>query len=235
MNNSPYVFLGKTISETERLFNIPRSTGNNGNRKRFISMLRSLFYCRIRVRVDNATIPECNVFDINTINPGFYGYISWENAKKNNLSGSWIKLDDNFFKYYVKRRGFPIDLGGLIGMSNSPLAMDLYLWITYRLNASRKRNLEISWEILRGIFGANYQKTKHFKSRVKEAFIKHLWPAWSGLKTATIFGPQKLIIKPIGPHISKTEAKNHCFYKSLNYYVIPNLADLSNCTELVIT
>ena len=55
----------------------------------------------------------------------------------------------------------------------SPLAMDIYLWLVYRLNAISVSTL-VTWENLRQQFGQGFANDKHGRYRFKNAFMNAL-------------------------------------------------------------
>jgi hypothetical protein len=77
-------------------------------------------------------------------------------------------LGQDFFTE-VTRSAVPIDLRALHKLRASPLAMDLYIWLTYRMSYLRKSTL-VPWEGLRAQFGADYTRPRDFRRRVS----KHL-------------------------------------------------------------
>ena len=63
----------------------------------------------------------------------------------------------------------PIDLRALKALKGSPLALDIYAWLTYRMNYLREPCL-IPWEALQTQFGADYGRLRDFKRK----FFRHL-------------------------------------------------------------
>lgn len=63
----------------------------------------------------------------------------------------------------------PIDLRALKALKGSPLALDIYSWLTHRMSYLRKPCL-IPWEALQTQFGADYGRLRDFKRR----FVGHL-------------------------------------------------------------
>ena len=63
----------------------------------------------------------------------------------------------------------PIDLRALKALKSSPLALDIYSWLTYRMSYLRKPCL-IPWEALKAQFGAAYGRPRDFKRK----FLRHL-------------------------------------------------------------
>ena len=62
-----------------------------------------------------------------------------------------------------------LDLRALKALKGSPLALDIYSWLTYRMSYLRKPCL-IPWEALQTQFGADYGRLRDFKRK----FLGHL-------------------------------------------------------------
>ena len=62
-----------------------------------------------------------------------------------------------------------IDLRALKALKGSPLALDIYSWLTYRMSYLRRPCL-IPWEALQTQFGADYGRLRDFKKK----FLSHL-------------------------------------------------------------
>ena len=84
------------------------------------------------------------------------------------LFGSYVKLGERFFDEVVNNP-VPIDLRVLRALKKSPLALDIYSWLTYRMSYLRKPTL-IPWPALEAQFGADYTRTRDFK----DAFLRQL-------------------------------------------------------------
>ncbi len=72
----------------------------------------------------------------------------------------------------------PIDLRALKALKGSPLALDIYSWLTYRMSYLRKPCL-IPWEALQTQFGADYGRLRDFKRKFVShlADVLHVYPA----------------------------------------------------------
>jgi hypothetical protein len=93
-------------------------------------------------------------------------------------AGQWrskVRLSDNFFKECVTNP-VPIDLRAYKALRGSPLAMDVYTWLTYRMSYTHKRTRPMPWISLMNQFGANFnpdnidQAVRDFR----KAFLKAL-------------------------------------------------------------
>lgn len=78
--------------------------------------------------------------------------------QKGHEAGTWrskVKLTNNFFQECIANP-VPIDLRAFKALRGSPLAMDLYTWLTYRMSYVQSNTRPITWEALMLQFGSGY-------------------------------------------------------------------------------
>ena len=109
---------------------------------------------------------------------------------------STVLLSQSFYDA-ITERPVPIDMRALHVLKSSPLGLDLYMWLTYRVSYLRKETA-ISWDQLQGQLGSNYADTKNFARNVKRELrkIKLVWPE---LNVRTPRG--RLVLCPSTPHV----------------------------------
>jgi len=88
------------------------------------------------------------------------------------LWDSHVTLGSGFYDEIVERP-VPIDLRALKALKRSPMALDIYCWLTYRMSYLHKRT-EIPWGALQTQFGAGYSTTAHGRRDFKRAFLRQL-------------------------------------------------------------
>ncbi len=87
----------------------------------------------------------------------------------------------------------------LKGLKRSPLALDIYCWLTYRMSYLHKPT-EIPWPALQMQFGADYTHTRQFKA----AFLDHLRAVLILYPEANVEdGERGLLLKPSKPHVAQ--------------------------------
>lgn len=127
--------------------------------------------------------------------------ILWWDAKIPEQASLWkssVTLSEPFYREVVQHP-VPVDMRALKALKQSPLALDLYLWLTYRMSYLDKPTT-ISWEGLATQFGSNYADIKNFRAH----FIKELqkvfavYPAADAMPTA-----HGLALKPSMVHVKK--------------------------------
>jgi hypothetical protein len=98
------------------------------------------------------------------------------------LWGSWIELGEDFYRA-ITTAPVPVDMRALRALKRSPLALDLYAWLTYeafRAQSGRRARFE-TWTQLHSHMGGEYANPGDFRRKAKAALrkIKAVYP---GLK-----------------------------------------------------
>jgi hypothetical protein len=109
------------------------------------------------------------------------GVLWWdfEQPEERLLFDSYIVLGDEFFKA-ITSNPVPIDLRTAGKLKRSPLALDLFVWTTYRLFRMKEgQRITISYADLRDQFGASYSRMDNFKSALTDALVmvQREWPS----------------------------------------------------------
>ena len=138
-------------------------------------------------------------------------HVFWH-PKASEQAGLWessLELSDDFFKE-IMIAPVPIDMRVFHALTKSPLAMDIYTWLTYRmfiLRRSGRTSAFVHWAGLKSQFGAGYPDTdqgfrdfkKRFRLRLKEVLL--FYPAAQGHIQET---PVGLALTPCELHIPHT-------------------------------
>jgi hypothetical protein len=93
------------------------------------------------------------------------------------LWGSYIVLGEHFFEA-ITSAAVPADMRVLRAIKRSPLALDLYVWATWRVFKLSKPAF-IPWEGLMMQMGGEYERTGNFVQKAKNALrkIRAVYPA----------------------------------------------------------
>jgi len=125
----------------------------------------------------------------------------WWNPKAPDEAPLWkstIELGKKFFEEAINSP-VPVDMRALKALKRSPLALDIYCWLTYRMSYLRKPT-EIPWPALQMQFGADYTQTRQFKA----AFLEHLRAVLVLYPEANVEdGERGLLLKPSKPHVAQ--------------------------------
>ncbi|WP_426960034.1 replication protein RepA [Muricoccus radiodurans] len=79
------------------------------------------------------------------------------------LSLETAKLSEGFFEQ-LKKHPVPLEEAAIKALSNNAPALDVYLWLAYRLHALKENRL-VPWTALKGQFGTGFSKLYHFKNK----------------------------------------------------------------------
>jgi hypothetical protein len=196
---SPEVFLGRSFAGFIRRLGLDVRGGERGTIGRLKDQLARL----TRATIDWSYV-EGNTELSEGIRPIEGSYTFWDAARPSSeaLWPSSLTLNSRLFDELV-RAPVPVDMRVVRQLSHlrSPMAMDLYQWLTYRqhrLLESGQPRVVIPWHSLAGQFGAGYGRIRDFKSSFVAALriVLVVYPA--GNATPTDPG---LLLTPGQPHV----------------------------------
>ena len=200
---SPELMLGPTLSGFMDELGLIPAGGRWGTIGRLKDQMTRLFSSYVSCRA---------VSDTENSGVGFpvaYKYHLWWDPKSPDQAALWLStvtLSQDFFRDIVDRP-VPIDMRALKALKRSPMALDIYCWLTYRFSYLKKR-VEIPWPALQTQFGAGYPETPQGQRNFKKNFLKHLhsvsvvYP-----KTKVEEGSYGLVLKPSRSHIPQLPSK----------------------------
>jgi len=123
----------------------------------------------------------------------------WWDPKSPDQAGLWkstVTLSEPFFRELIEHP-VPVDMDALKALKKSPMALDIYTWMTYRMSYLGTP-VTIPWPLLEMQFGANYKRTRAFR----EAFLRAMKKVAEVYPEANIDSDRKgLTLKPSRPHI----------------------------------
>jgi len=102
-------------------------------------------------------------------------YTLWWEPKQPEQSTLWesvIILNKRFFDEIITSP-IPLDMDALKALKRSPMALDIYCWLTYRMSYLKK-NIEIPWPALQTQFGSNYAQNTQGTRNFKRHFLQEL-------------------------------------------------------------
>lgn len=191
---SPEIVLGHTLSGFMQELGLIPSGGRWGTIVRLREQMQRLFSSSISCDYEKGTEQKASL--------GFKlakGYNLWWHPKQPEQASLWkstVTLSKDFFEEIVDRP-VPIDLRALNALKRSPLSLDVYCWLTYRMSYLKKQTI-IPWEVLQAQFGADYARTRDFKRK----FINHLKVVKAVYPEAKVEdGDTCLILRPSKPHV----------------------------------
>lgn len=191
----PTVVLGDTLSSFMRELDLVPTGGRWGTITRLRNQMQRLFSTSISCTYDG---------DRQWANTGFRiadeTHLWWhpKDPDQFDLWQSTVTLGSRFFRELVDHP-VPVDMRALRALRRSPMALDLYCWLTYRMSYLRKETV-IPWPALQAQFGADYARNRAFKGKFVESLRKVL-TVYTEAKAS--LAENGLLVKPSRTHIRR--------------------------------
>lgn len=169
----PVVDLGSTMSGFMKELGITPTGGRYGSIQRFKEQTQRLFTTGVTFTYDNADEGWMDKRYLLTEMTNLW----WKPGQFEAVTKpSQVCLSPVFFDE-LSRHPVPFDLRALASLRKSPLAMDIYCWLTYRYHTLQNPTV-ISWESLMMQFGCNYASKHQFRQKflLQLAKVKVLYP-----------------------------------------------------------
>ena len=198
--------LGASLSEfMDKLGLPPVGGGPTGARTRLRNQMRRLFGCTVSLIYEDAHMSA-------TMNAPIARRTEfWWSERQPDAPSLWdstIELGEDFFNEIIAHP-VPLDMNILKGLKRSPLGLDLYLWLTYRMFAL-KRPLRLSWRQIYRQFGVDPAKAgdtrtvDNFRTKCLRE-LKKIKMAWPDLHYQTVKGA--LLLSPSPPCIPPSQLR----------------------------
>lgn len=193
--------LGPSCADFLEKLDIPCTTGKNGEKLRMETNLKRLFSASVITTIkkieNNEKMEERSQFFIAD------KYKLWEPLDGEEIKWkSYIKLSQVFFDDLLNNI-VPIDITTLRLLRRSPLAIDIYNWLTDRMYRL-KRPTKIPWPLLHLQFGSGYAETKQGRFLFKENFLLRLKTVMFRYTEANVeILDDGVLLKPSRTHINK--------------------------------
>jgi Plasmid encoded RepA protein len=105
------------------------------------------------------------------------GHLWWDLTDTNqlHLSESYVELSEEFYQA-ITAHPVPADMRALRVLKQSPLALDLYAWVTYRAHRVNQaaKPVIVTWRQLQQQLGADFSDNREFARKLKGALAKVL-------------------------------------------------------------
>lgn len=187
--------LGDSLSWFMRELGMVPTGGRWGSIYRLKDQARRLFSCAVSATYEDG---QKSAFLNQSITSKA---VLWWDTKEPEQAGLWqstVTLSEAFFNEVVSHP-IPVDMRALKALKKSPLALDIYCWLTYRASYAKRPSV-VPWSSLALQFGSDYTRERDFKA----AFLAEL------RKVVTVYGKVRveateegLFVKPSVTHISK--------------------------------
>ncbi|MCX6936460.1 MAG: replication protein RepA [Verrucomicrobia bacterium] len=185
---APVVSLGNSATEFLRELGMPR----DGRRMRAVNdQLSRLFSASIRFSFRNRQLITGSNLSVAS------DFMLWRHDSGTRAHG-YVVLSESVFNDLIQHP-IPLDSGAVRALRDSPLAIDLFVFLSFRLR-SQIQPLKLSWVALQKQVGADFTETKEF-SRYARRAMRRVHSVWPSLKTeffrggVTFFPPTQLPVK----------------------------------------
>jgi hypothetical protein len=196
---SPVLQLGPTLSAFMGELGLARQGGKRGDITRLKKQTESLFCSTISCQFKDETTTKGSGFNIAK------DYLLWWNPKSPDQMPLWkstVTLSTDFFKEIISRP-VPVDMRALKLLKRSPMSLDIYFWLTYRMSYLHK-DVVIPWQLLQMQFGADYAHDEQGLRNFRKKFLERLKKVHGIYRAARVFDmEQGLLLKPSPPHVAK--------------------------------
>lgn len=196
---SPVLELGPTLSAFMAELGLGRTGGKTGAITRLRNQTVRLFSSTISCQYGDETQDHGGGFKITK------EYRLWWNPKSPDQMPLWkssVTLSTDFFNEIITRP-VPVDMLALKALKRSPMELDIYCWLTYRMSYLHKDTV-IPWPFLQMQFGADYAQDAQGLRDFKKNFLKRLKKVRSIYDKARVHNVDNgLLLRPSPPHVAK--------------------------------
>jgi hypothetical protein len=154
------IVLGQNLSGFMSKLDIIPTGGRWGSITRLQEQMKRLFSASI-----SCTYDDGKHWAIKDVKPVSKADLWWDPKvpEQTTIFNSTLTIGEEFFKE-ITTYPIPIDMDALKALKKSPMALDIYCWLTYRMSYLSKQT-SIPWCVLEAQFGSNYGRTRDFKNK----------------------------------------------------------------------
>jgi hypothetical protein len=185
---SRILYLGDTIDGFVRAVGLDPKTGNGkrGDAKRLREQMHRLFACHISFTRTHVNSRGKEGYSWSNMEVAPKGELWWDPKKVNeeHLADSWIELGESLYEA-ATTNPVPMDFRAICALKQSPMAIDLYLWLTWRIHSLRDgKSVAIPLHGPHGLaqqLGSEYSQPFHFKAALAAGLkaVQQVWPQLS--------------------------------------------------------
>jgi hypothetical protein len=190
--------LGDSLSGFMRELDMVPTGGRWGSITRLKDQAQRLFSCTVTATYDDAKKHAGMGYRVADKT------VLWWDDQEPGQSALWqstVKLSETFFGEIVAHP-IPVDMRALNALKKSPLALDIYCWLTYRASYAKRPSV-IPWSALALQFGSDYAELRFFK-RAFLAELRKVFTVYAGVQVEAT--DEGLLVKPSLTHIRKKDA-----------------------------
>lgn len=186
------IHLGDSLTEFMRSIGKSATGGERGSITLLKDMMQRMFTSTMHITTDPSAQGRWTT-DAFAISDSAAIEFAWNplDPTKQSLWCSEVVLNEKFYESLISAP-VPINMRIMKDLAHSPMAMDIYAWLTYRYSHLH-RETPISWELLMQQFGTE-TKNKH---KFKEMFARNLEPVKMLYNQAQVsVNPSGVVLRP---------------------------------------
>lgn len=197
------IFAGGTIREYLKAVGVDSSRGVRGSGKMMLEQTTKFLESRAAFSRSESN----DKFIIEAGNQMLFAEdyeLLWDPKKPDQelLFDSYIELSEKFFKE-ITSYSIPLDMRAVEAIRSSPMALDIYQWLAYRLHYIKPGKPTLpSWDDLRLQFGAEYKRRDHFINQFKKK-LKQAMTVYPAARVALNENGNGLILSHSPPPVPK--------------------------------
>lgn len=192
--------LGNNLSSYLTELGLHNTGGKRGDITRLKHAMTTLFSSVISCHYDGK-----DSFDLQNVL--LADRVKWWTPQNPEEAGEWqssVQLSEPFYRECIEHT-LPFDMRAIKVLRGSPLALDIYIWLTYRMSYLSRRTI-IPWVALAGQFGSGYSLSEQGLRDFKRAFLrelKHVLVIYPAARVSN--GKTGLVLYPSATHIAPTQ------------------------------
>jgi hypothetical protein len=193
-NKSRELYLGKTVTDFLRRLGVPASSGRRGTVGSYVDQVWRLVNTVFTIQehiVDNAGRQGLSIKKKLFADEACL----WNDA--DGLRGSSILLAEPLYESMLDRSA-PLSMDAVRALRRSPLDLDLYAWLVYRLYTLHRR-LVIPWTELCEQFGQDYARERDFHASFRSS-LRRVLQQYPEARVEAL--PDGLCLMPSRSHIT---------------------------------
>ena len=194
------VVLGESTSAFMRSIGLHVTGGRRGDIGRLRAQMERLFLSSIVCRFDDQAEGHAAASRYDVADAYQLWWDTRADPRQGTLLPSYVDLSERFFEE-VLAHPVPVDLRAIELLRGSPLRLDIYTWLTYRMSYLRRRT-EIPWDMLRYQFGSDRADDRQGRWRFRKDFEAHLARVLVLYRDARVETDESgLVLMPSRPHV----------------------------------
>lgn len=191
--------LGKCFSDFLRAIKVGV---DSRTRKQVAQQMQRLFAADIQLKYNSK-----ESWRFRRVNVAEEADLWWDHKNPNQLTleESFVEVSERFYEMALNAP-FPIDLRAVAALKKSPMALDIYMWLTLRM-CHLAVPFPLSWPQLKDQFGPEYKDLDDFRSNFRRALkkVRVVYPRAKLTVTA-----KELTLYPSPTHVQKAVRQASC-------------------------